>query len=243
MTNNSGINEKLIDIYKNLTRSEENIGNRHKNLSDEVYEIVKDKIISHEFKPGQRVIDKHIAEDLGVSRSLVRQAFNILEKEELIESIPRSGFFVREISEKDVKEIYHIRNLLETEATRLAVPRLQEKHIKRLEKIFVDAREELKKGEVKKLIEADATLHDTLIKKCGNSRLVSMIEKYSSHYVFYRIIDLSEIERARDAYDEHYKIFAAVKNEDIKLAADLMSAHIENAKNIILNNFKKYTFG
>ncbi len=243
MTEGNNINKKLINIYNKTTEEkEDNLGRKYKNLSEEVYEIIKKKIICHEFKPGERVIDKHIAEELGVSRSLVRQAFNILEKQELLVQIPRTGFFVREITRKDVQEIYDIRKLLETEATRLAVPGIKEEDINYLEKIFNRAKEELKEGIVKNTIKADANLHDIIQNNCGNQRLAKMIKKYSNQYVFYRIIDLSHIKRAEKSYREHYRIFTAIKNKDVVKSTQLMSKHIENAKNIILTNFEDYTY-
>jgi len=242
MSDKSHITDKLINIYNNAEQTGNILGKKYKNLGEEVYEIIKKKIVCHEFKPGERVIDKHIAEDLGVSRSLVRQAFNILEKQELLVQVPRSGFFVREITKKDVKEIYDIRKLLETEATRLAIPRLKDKDIKRIEKIFREAEEELKEGIVKKTIKADAKLHEMIYTNCGNQRLVKLIKKYSSQYVFYRIIDLSHIKRAKEAYQEHFKIFKVVKRRDVKKATQLMSKHIEHAKEIILNHFDEYTY-
>jgi len=191
MSKKNNVNDKLVDIYNNSERTENNLGRKYKNLGEEVYEIIKKKIVCHEFKPGERVIDKHIAEELGVSRSLVRQAFNILEKQELLVQVPRSGFFVREITKKDVKEIYDVRKLLETEATRLAVPRLQDEDIQKTEEIFKQAEEELKVGIVKKTIKADAKLHDMIHNNCGNQRLTKMIKKYSNQYIFYRIIILT----------------------------------------------------
>ena len=70
-----------------------------------------------------------------------------------------------------------------------------------------------------------------------------MIDKYSDKYVFYRVVDLSRVERAKESYFEHYEIFKAVKEKKEALAAKLMAGHIENAKNIILDNFHSYTFG
>ena len=70
-----------------------------------------------------------------------------------------------------------------------------------------------------------------------------MINENNNKYAFYRIADLTIIERAKKSYFEHYKIFKAVKNKDVVLSTKLISEHIENAKNIILANFDKYTQG
>ena len=91
-------------------------------------------------------------------------------------------------------------------------------------------------------METDVQLHRLLIDNSGNEYLKKMIDKYNDKYVFYRVVDLSRIERAKESYFEHYKIFQAVKEKKEALAAKLMAEHIENAKNIILDNFKEYNY-
>lgn len=233
---------QFADLFMENREEKERIGDSYKNLGDQIYEIIKRKIICHEIKPKERVVDKHLAVQMGVSRSLVRQALTVLEKEELVTLVPRSGFFVRDITKKDVEDIYEIRNLLESHATKLSVPNLGEEDLLFLEKIFEDARRDLEKNKVKSFIKADAYLHEILIINCGNEHLKRMINKYSNQYIFYRMVDLSRIKRAKDSYFEHLEIFKAVQKRDVKLATTLMSKHILNAKKIILENFDSYTY-
>jgi DNA-binding GntR family transcriptional regulator len=70
-----------------------------------------------------------------------------------------------------------------------------------------------------------------------------MIYKYNDKFVFYRVVDINRVERAKESYFEHYEIFKAVKEKKEELAAKLMAEHIENAKRIILDNFEAYTYG
>jgi len=219
------------------------IGDNFPKLEDQIYKIIKDKIIWHKIKMGERIIDKKLAEKLGVSRSMVRQVLTALVKEELLIMIPRSGFYVREITKKEIEEIYNVRKVLETYATELAVPKIISRDISKLEKVFKRAKRDLEKDEVKSFIETDVKLHKLLIDNCGNECLKKMINEYNDKYAFYRIIDLSRVERAKESYFEHYEIFKAVKNRNIELASKLMEEHIINAKNIILINFNKYTYG
>ncbi len=243
MGESTALKKELANLYTDNNLYDTKLGESYKNLGDQVYEIIKNKIVCHKIKPGERIIDKHFADKLGVSRSLVRQVFNILEKEELITLVPRNGFYVREMTKKDIEEIYDIRNLLETHATKLAVPRISDEDIGKIKEVFEEAKRKLKEDKVKKFVEADASLHQMLHNNCGNDRLKKMIDKYSNHYIFYRLIDLSRVERAKESYYEHYKIFKAVKDRNVKLATELMRKHIENAKNIILDNFDQYTYG
>ena len=244
----SPIKNSKIELYLSSSNNEKNIkensiGETFESLEEKVYKIIKNKIIYHEIKPGERIIDKNVAEQLSVSRSMVRQVLATLVKEEFLVVIPRSGFFLREITKKEVKKIYNIRKILESYATKLAVPRIPKRDIDELEKTFKKAKKDLDHDEVISFMETDARLHRLLIDNSGNEYLKKMIDKYNDKYVFYRVVDLSRVERAKESYFEHYEIFKALKEKKEALAAKLMAEHIENAKNIILNNFHSYTFG
>jgi DNA-binding GntR family transcriptional regulator len=219
------------------------IGEVYTNLEERVHDIIKDRIIYHQLKAGERVIDRNIAEELGVSRSMVRQVFSILVKEELLRLIPRNGFYVREITKREVEEIYNVRKILEGYAIRLAVQKIGQKDIDKLEKVFQGAERDLKDKTVRSFINTDTQFHQTIIDHCGNEHLKKLIEQYENHYIFYRVIDLSRLERAKSSYLEHYKIFEALKDRNTDIASKLMEEHIENAKQIILQNFDQYTFG
>jgi len=218
------------------------IGDNFSNLGDQIYKIIKDKIIWHKIKMGERIIDKKLAEELGVSRSMVRQVLAILVKEKLLIMIPRNGFYVKEITRKEIGDIYNIRKILEAYATKLAVPKITNRNIVKLGEVFKRAKRDLEKDEVKSFIETDIKLHKLLIDNCGNECLKKMINENNDKYVFYRIIDLSRVERAKESYFEHYKIFKAVKEKKVELSTKLMAKHIENAKRIILDNFERYTY-
>ena len=235
-----------INLYANSDKDKfvnKKIGETFQNLEGQVYKIIKDKIIWHEIKMRERIIDKKLAEKLGVSRSMVRQVLTILVKEELLIIIPRNGFYVREITEKEIEEIYNIRKILEAYVTELAVPKISSRDIAEVEEGFKKAKRDLEKDEVKSFIEADVKLHKLLIDNCGNEYLKRIINEYNDKYAFYRIVDLSKIERAKESYFEHYEIFKAVKEKKVQLSIELMAKHIENAKNIIFNNFELYTYG
>lgn len=235
-----------INLYTNPDKDKfanKKIGEVFPNLEDQVYKIIKDKIIWHEIKMGERIIDKKLAEELGVSRSMVRQALTILVKEELLIMIPRNGFYVKEITRKEIEEIYNIRKILEAYATELVVPKITSGDIAALEEVFRKAKGDLEKDEVKSFIETDTELHKLLVNNCGNEHLKKMINENNDKYAFYRVVDLNRIERAKKSYFEHYEIFKAIKEKNAKLSSELVAKHIENAKNIINENFDTYTFG
>ena len=239
------IKNNKINLYTDTDKDKfvnKKIGEIFPNLVEQVYKIIKNKIVWHEIKMRERIIDKKFAEELGVSRSMIRQVLTILVKEELLILIPRNGFYVREITEKEIEEIYDIRKVLETHAIRCAMPRNSDRDIAKIEGAFSKAKESLEKGDTKGLVEIDIKLHELIIKNCNNSHIEKIIGKFENLVNFYRFADQQEINRARELYFEHYEIFKSIKSRDIESAAELMSNHIENSKKNILKNYEKYTY-
>ncbi|TFB08827.1 GntR family transcriptional regulator [Candidatus Atribacteria bacterium MT.SAG.1] len=219
------------------------IGDNFPNLEDQVYKIIKDKIIWHEIKMRERIIDKKLAEELGVSRSMVRQVLTALVKEELLVMIPRNGFYVREITKKEIEEIYEIRKVLEVYAIKRAIPRIPDRDIAELEKVFKEPKKRLEKNDTESFIEIDIKLHNLIINNCNNSHIKKIIDKFRNLVNFYRFADQHKISRAKELYFEHLEIFKSIKRRNIELAAESMSNHIENSKKNILKNYEKYTYG
>jgi DNA-binding GntR family transcriptional regulator len=130
------IKNNKINLYTDTDKDEfvnKKIGKVFPNLEDQVYKIIKDKIIWHEIKMRERIIDKKFAEELGVSRSLIRQVLTALAKEELLIMIPRSGFYVREITKNEIEEIYEVRKVLEVYAIKRVIPRISDRDIAEIE--------------------------------------------------------------------------------------------------------------
>lgn len=242
LANFEKIEERLSTIMNRQTNDGQ-LGNVHKSLEDLVYEKIRDQILYHKLKPRERIIDSRLAEDLGVSRSLVRQALSILEKDEMVISIPRKGFYVKDITRKDVEEIYDIRKLLEVAAVEKAIPELTDDQIATVEAIILEAGNDLKKGIVDSHVEADILLHAMITDNCGNERLRNMINNHNNFILFYRIAHLSILEKARTLYEEHVQILEAIKKRDVEASKAKMAIHFENAKKTILENFDQFTFG
>ncbi len=241
---NKNIKTYLSIIDNNsLDSPNKKIGEVFPSLGEQVYKIVKDKIIMHKIRMKERIIDKVLAEELGVSRSMIRQILTALVKEEMLILIPRNGFYVREISEKEIEEIYDIRNILETYAVKQAIKRTSKQDILKIEEEFNDAEVGLKNENIPNLIEIDVKLHHLIIQNCNNQQIEKIINKFENLINFYRFADQNQLERAKEIYYEHYEIFKAVKSSNQELAMKLMSDHIENSKKNILKNYKQYTYG
>ena len=145
-----------------------------RSLRHRISERIRDAILSGAYDCGDQLVESSIADQLGVSRAPVREALSALEKEGLIESIPRRGYFVREFTRKDIEELYSLRLLLEAEALRRVIGQASEDDIARLQRTVdrMDGANQVgdDSGEMTKW---DMAFHRLLCELAGHSRLCS----------------------------------------------------------------------
>jgi DNA-binding GntR family transcriptional regulator len=236
-----------INLHTNPSKDNfmnKKIGEVFSNLKEQVYKIIKDKIIWHEIKMGERIIDKKVVEELGVSRNIVRQVLTVSAKEELLVMIPRNIFYVREITKKEIEEIYDIRKILEEYAVKCAISRIPDRDIAEIEKMFdKPPKESLENKDIKHLVEIDIKQHKLIIDNCNNDHIKKMIDKFQNQINFYRSADLNRISRIKELYFEHFEILKSIKEKNTEFAIELMGKHIENSKKSVFDNYDKYTNG
>ena len=97
-----------------------------KSLKDKAYEVIRERIITCVYQPGDVVDEKALCEELNMSRTPVREALNVLAEEEFLDIMPRRAIIVSQISMKDINNIYDLRELLEPDSTRIAVRRCEQ---------------------------------------------------------------------------------------------------------------------
>ena len=240
--NKNGKAKSNTDTSKNEF-AVKNIGGTYQNLENQVYEMIKNKIIWHEIKMGDRIIDKKIAEELGVSRSMVRHVFAILVEEQLLKKIPRSGFYVKEITKKEIEEIYEIRKLLEPYALKCGTSRISDKAISEIENLFKKTEKPLKNRDDLIFIKIDVKLHELIIDSCGNDYIKKIINGFRNRIDFYRFAEIKKKGRGQELFSEHWEIFNSIKKGNVELTIKLLNRHIENSKKSILDDYDKYTYG
>lgn len=153
-----------------------------KTLRTEVKEIIHDAIISGQFKPGDRLIETEIADQLSVSRSPIREAFRQLEQDGLLISLPNQGTFVKNYDAKEIEEIFMLRAVLENLAFELLITykKLKEEDWARLDWFIEEQRTAIEAQLYRQLTRLDMDFHEYLCQKSGSERLVSMWRKFSA---------------------------------------------------------------
>ena len=139
-------------------------------LRDVVFNTLRKAILTGTLKPGERLMEVHLANKLGVSRTPVREAFRQLELEGLIQIVPNKGAYVTGITTKDVKDIYMIRSSLEGMCARLATEHITKEQMEELEENVYLASFHASKGHMEQMAELDNRFHHILYEGQLNKR-------------------------------------------------------------------------
>lgn len=206
----------------------------YKPLREVVFETLREAIINGTLRPGERLMEVQLAEELGVSRTPVREAFRKLELEGFVVMVPRKGAYVAGISLKDITDVFEVRTALEALAAGLAAERITEEEVEELERFLVREAEIIEEGGISLFVESDTEFHDTLYRTSRNRRLIQILSNLRDEIQRFRSVSLAYPGRMREALEEHRKIVGAIAERNVSLAGALALEHIENAENSLL---------
>ncbi len=208
----------------------------HENLGDKVYRILKEKIVRWELKPGQRLKDREVAESLEVSRSLVRNAFALLEKEDLV-VVSRKGVYVAEFTKRQIEEIGEVRKLLEPFALKSAIETITQEELEGFERTIKRAERELKEGQLEACYQLDISLHQLIISRCNNSQIKKAYSYFQNILAIFIRSDYRQIDKVAQSFEEHRRIFDALKKRDLQEANEVLLSHLSKGLERALGHF------
>lgn len=208
-------------------------------LRDMVFDVLMSAIMQGQLSPGERLLEVQLADEMGVSRTPVREAIRRLELEGFVVIVPRKGAYVAGLSINDVEEVYEIRTVLETLAVRLAAQRMQPADYAQLDELAEKMCATWQEGNVDNWVSLDASFHELLYKFSRNERLVSMMSNIMEQLSRYRIISLANVEVRHNSLSEHQDLIEALKRHDSEAAAAAVEKHIENTKQSLVNMLKE----
>ena len=205
-------------------------------LSKKVYRVLKSKITKGSFEPGSKVLEGRIAEQMGISRTPVREAIRELAAEGFVILSPNQGVVVRSVSAENIREVLQIRSVLDGLAARLATYVITDKEIKELENYHKKMEKLKNKKDIFAYSEVDIKFHELIANICKNKQLIKIRKNISSQASRCRISSLRISKRLQKTTKEHWNIVEAIKAKDPKRADRMGREHIENALKNILNN-------
>ena len=207
-------------------------------LHGRVFQKIREDILSGKYKEHEELKEVAIGEELGVSRTPVREAFRQLELEGLIQMIPNKGAYVTGITAKDVEDIYLIRSLLEGLCARMATDKISKAQLEEMEENVYLAEFHADKGHMDQMAELDNRFHDILYEACDSKMLEHLLKDFHGYVLRVRRKTLSKNTRGRASNDEHRQIMEAIKAKDAEKAEELANRHIINAfDNMVKNGF------
>ena len=209
------------------------IGKR-KPLREVVYDSLKKSILHGKLKAKQRLIEETLANQIGISRTPVREAFHKLERDDLVSRLPKGGFAVREFTNEDVEEIFGIRIALESYAAYLAAIHMTPDKISALEEKADESEKALKKGEGEKAVQLYTEFHDLLYKSCKSKKLIEMINGYRDYFYRYRSALLHTPNGFKTSITDHRQMLEAMKKNNPRLVESLVRTHLERGMEIVL---------
>lgn len=207
---------------------------RHSNLSSLVVDYLKDKILSGEFKEGERILEVSIAEELNISRAPVREGIIELENQGLVISVPRKGNFVVKLNENDIREIFDIRLLLETSVMERLIKEktLTQEDFRNLKKLIqemediADEKEDNDNNKALKINEKDMLFHTYIWDKSGSKRKMKILSDLYLQLRMAMLIDTRITGDLSKTAKDHYEVIKFLELGDIEKCRKALKNHI-----------------
>ncbi len=205
-------------------------------LRDVVFKTLRQGILTGELKPGERLMEIHLADRLGVSRTPIREAIRKLELEGLVTMIPRRGAEVAQISAKNLKDVLEVRQALDALGVELACERITEEGLQELKDACEHFAKVTETKDATVITKADVALHDVIIRATGNERLQQMISNLSEQMYRYRFEYIKDSSYHALLIEEHRRLYESIARRDKKQAVREIEQHITNQLNTIMEH-------
>lgn len=214
------------------------MGEDNYSLSARVFHTIRENILSGKYTTDEELKEKSIGDELGVSRTPVREALRQLELEGLVTIIPNKGAYVVGISEKDIRDIYEIRSRLEGLCARWAANNITKEQLDDLEANIYLSDFHSAKGNTEQVVELDNKFHEILYDASGSRELRHVLLDFHHYVQRMRKITLAVPSRAMGSNEEHRKIVEALKIHNADEADQLANEHMMNT----IHNMDNYNW-
>ena len=205
---------------------------QHLSLKDVAFESIRKKIINGELAPGSRIREDHLAEELSMSRTPVREAVHELIAGGLVVNVPRKGLYLVEPSMEDMENYIDIRKSLESLSIAKCVSRIKEDQLNELSQLLEEFESAITKGKFEVCNKLDNDFHFAIAAISGNTKLLEIFNDLAGFLSLARSIEKKThpLEKNKKTLDEHRKILEAIRIKDVKLAEAAMANNIETMR-------------
>lgn len=209
--------------------------NEYLPLRDVVFNTLRQAILKGELVPGERLMEKQLAERMGVSRTPIREAIRKLELEGLVIMVPRKGAEVAKITEKDIRDVLEVRATLEALAVRLACEKMDSAGQERLIKLRDEFAKAAMNHDVAKVIQKDVEFHDEIFNATNNDKLIHIVNNLREQIYRFRVKYISRMQDYSMLVSEHEAIVSSILSKDKEKAEIIAVEHIENQERAVID--------
>lgn len=199
-------------------------------LTDEIADIIRDRILKGEYHIGEKIKENQIATELRVSRTPIREAFKQLENEGLIDYVPNRGCFAKGFTKQDIEDIYAVRKALEILAVEWAVDRITPPEIDKLQDQCDLMEFYTTRKDGKKVLEINNDFHDIIYNSTGSRFMAQVLRSYKEYIEQTRRVIFYEQSYLEEILAEHKAILDAMKNSDKESAVKAIAEHLDGSK-------------
>ena len=204
----------------------------HQSLKENAYHLIKRKLLSLEIAPGSRIREDHIAEEISMSRTPVREAISLLVSEGLIRWEPRKGLFFIDLSLEEINDLIDVRCALEALAVALCIDRIDEDIERRLEEIIKSAEESLAKADYEACNKMDSLFHKEIAWATGNQKLIQYLEEIEDFMQIARALEKKTQAKQKSicSVEQHWRIFKSIKARNKDEAREGVIRNVEQLR-------------
>jgi len=202
----------------------------NKSLTSLIFDKIREDILNDKYTPGEKIVEAKLAEEIGVSRTPVREALKQLELDGLVENIPNRGVIVKGVSKQDIYDIYTIRIAIEGIAAQWSVERMTEEELRNLEEVYELMEFYTDRNDLDKIFELNTKFHEIIYTSTNSRYLEHVLRDFQLFIKSTRNKSLRSEGRKEKALDEHRKILDAFKSRDEAAAVEMLIAHISNSR-------------
>ena len=215
-----------------------------RNLSEEVYDVLRRGILSKHFAPGERLRLDEIERQLGVSRTPLKVALDRLATEGLVDVKPRRGTYVTQNTPEDTAEAFGVRRVLEVYACELIVERMGKADLSRIRELHEKLKQLAEAGEsggdtFYECIDLDHQFHEELMSQAGSARLKDAWQDVNVHVQMARARSRDAVRLFTTSVEEHERILEAFLASDGDAAKAAMDAHLRRAQGMLLEEMSR----
>ena len=203
-------------------------------IRQQVYELLKERIIKDYYKPGSRLSEQEICDDLHVSRSPVREAIRDLEADDLVIGEANKGIRIREFTEQDIKSFYEIEMHFQEKSVDCLPKKLPEEAKNKFIELKKEFEDTFNANNLEEYLNVSEKFHQEIVSLSTNTFYIPLYKKIGTLNYRFRLISLKDNERFKQSYTEHLQMIDAILECDITKTKNLIKKHFESALKVVL---------